>query len=271
VTDPRDVGAALELLRTAELVLQGRLVGASNATLYAGLRTPAGLAAACVYKPVAGERPLWDFPDGTLAGRELATYLVSAATGWACVPPTVVRDGPLGPGMVQLWVEGEVAALVDVVPVGSRPLGWRPVLVAEDGRGKPVELVHADDVRLRRLAVLDVVVNNGDRKGGHVIEVGGDGEAHVYGIDHGVSFSVEPKLRTVLWGWAGEPLRDDEAEVVQRLAAGLGPRGDLRAALAPHVTAAEVDGAEARARRLLTGRRLPRRGPGWPSIPWPPF
>lgn len=259
--------AALELLRCGELRVEGRIVGASNATLYAQV-SAAGVDAACVYKPVAGERPLWDFPDGTLAGRELATYHVSAATGWHCVPPTVMRDGPFGPGMVQLWVDGEVASLVDVVPHGRVPAGWRSVVVAEDRRGAPVELVHADDRRLRQLAVLDVVVNNGDRKGGHVIEV----DEQVYGVDHGVSCSVEPKLRTVLWGWAGEPLEDAERSVLGRLELALeDPSGPLCGTLIGHLTPAEVSALRRRTRRLLSAGRLPHPGPGWPSIPWPPF
>ena len=127
---------------------------------------------------MAGERPLWDFPDGTLAGREISAFLVSEATGWRVVPPTVLREGPFGPGMVQLWIDGD-----------------------ED-----VDLpafVRRDDPALRRMAVFDAVVNNADRKGGHIIPMP---DGHVYGVDHGICFSVDPKLRTLLWRWAGKPL-----------------------------------------------------------------
>ena len=137
----------------------------------------------CVYKPVAGERPLWDFPDGTLAGRELAAYLVSQALGWNIVPHTIIRDGPAGRGMLQQWVDqpGEARSatqtragvpaldLVDLCPAGRVPPGYLSVLQAYDFAGDEVMLIHADDIRLRRMAVFDVLVNNADRKGGHVL------------------------------------------------------------------------------------------------------
>ena len=179
----------------------------------------------CVYKPIAGEAPLWDFPDGTLAGRELAAYLVSAALGWDIVPYTIIRDGPAGRGMLQLWVDqpgdqvGEDPEsgpdLVDLLPAGHIPPGFLPVLRAYDYAGDEVTLVHADDLRLRRMAVFDVLINNADRKGGHILS-GVDGQ--VYGVDHGVSLHVEDKLRTVLWGWAGKPVDDETLETVTRSA-----------------------------------------------------
>ena len=138
-----------------------------------------------IYKPILGERPLDDFPDGTLAHREVAAWHVSEATGWGIVPPTILRDGPFGEGMVQAFVE--VDPEVDVVA-----------------------LVVGDDPRLRRMAVLDAVMNNTDRKGGHILPV--DGGRHFYGVDHGVTFSPVPKLRTVLWGWRGRPLAPDEID-----------------------------------------------------------
>ena len=172
----------------------------------------------CVYKPVSGEQPLWDFPDGTLAGRELGAYLVSTHLGWNIVPYTIIRHGPAGPGMLQLWVEqpGDAADsdpgpgpdLVDLFPADRLPPGYLPVLRAYDYAGDEVILVHADDLRLWRMAVFDVLVNNADRKGGHML-CGLDG--HVYGVDHGVCLHVENKLRTVLWGWAGKPVDDEDA------------------------------------------------------------
>lgn len=164
----------------------------------------------CVYKPVAGEQPLWDFPDGTLAGREVAAYLISEALGWKIVPPTIIRQGPAGPGMIQLWVEQpddpDGAGLVDLCPANAVPPGYLSVLTAKDYTGAEVALVHADDPRLRRMAVFDVIINNADRKGGHVL-AGIDGR--VYGVDHGVSLHVHDKLRTVLWGWSAEPIDDE--------------------------------------------------------------
>ena len=175
-----------------------------------------------MYKPVAGEAPLWDFPDGTLAGRELAAYLVSAALGWDIVPYTIIRDGPAGSGMLQLWVDqpGDTRCgedpesgpdLVDLLPAGHIPPGFLPVLRAYDYAGDEVTLVHADNVRLRRMAVFDVLINNADRKGGHILSAV---DGHVYGVDHGVSLHVEDKLRTVLWGWAGKPVDDETLETV---------------------------------------------------------
>ncbi len=157
---------------------------------------------------MSGERPLWDFTDGTLAFREYAAWVVSDALGWDVVPPTVLRDGPAGSGMVQLWCEpdGGVDA-VDIVPEGAVPDGYLHVLDAVDDRDRPVTLVHEDTRPLRRMAIFDVVVNNTDRKGGHVLAMA---DGHRFGVDHGVCFHTDDKLRTVLWGWAGDPLSDEE-------------------------------------------------------------
>ncbi|MDQ1629276.1 MAG: hypothetical protein QOI54_3020 [Actinomycetota bacterium] len=261
-----DVGSALEVLRHGEINVEGRLVDASNATLFCEIRQD-GVRARCVYKPVAGERPLWDFPEGTLAGREVAAYAVSAASGWGVVPPTVLREGPFGPGMVQLWVDTDpTVELIDVVDPDRVPGGWLRVLDALGSGGRPVVLAHADDDRLRRMAVLDSVLNNADRKGGHVLPLA-DGTVH--GVDHGVTFHREPKQRTVLWGWAGEPLRAEETEVLQGLRRRLDD--DLGLALGDLITRGEVSATRRRIDRLLAEGRLPFPAEGWPAIPWPPF
>ena len=261
-----DADSALQLLRHGELSVEGRLVDASNASLLCEIGLD-GAQARCVYKPVAGERPLWDFPDGTLAGREVATYLLSEATGWRIVPPTVLRDGPFGPGMCQLWVDADPSVrLIDVVPPSRLPAGWLRVLDALGSGGQPVVLGHADDARLRRMAVLDAVVNNADRKGGHVLPLP-DGQ--VLGVDHGVCFHVESKLRTVLWGWAGEALSGEETTVLHRLGEQLD--GDLGAQLATLLTRAEVRATRRRIDGLLSDGRFAVPSEGWPSIPWPPF
>jgi uncharacterized repeat protein (TIGR03843 family) len=263
-----DEPTVLELLREGELEVSGRLVDASNATLYCTV-TLDGRSAPCVHKPVAGERPLWDFPDGTLANREVATYLVSAATGWALVPPTVMRGGPFGPGMCQLWVETEEEALGELValrPAGRRTRGWLPVIEAVLGDGERAVLAHRDDDRLRRLAVFDVVVNNADRKGGHLLPTAA---GHLYGVDHGVCFSADDKLRTLLWGWAGEPLPAEATEVLGRLAADLA--GGLGATLGELLDPDEVSATRDRIDRLLAEGRHPSPGGGWPAVPWPPI
>ncbi len=260
------VDDALVLLATGALEIDGRLVDASNTTLLCEV-TLDGIAAHCVYKPVRGERPLWDFPDGTLAGREVASYLISGATGWNLVPPTVLRDGPLGSGMCQLWIETEdVNSIVDVVPVDAIPDGWLAVLRGEDPLGREVAVVHADDARLRRLSVLDAVLNNADRKGGHLLL---DAAGSLYGVDHGICLHTEAKLRTLLWGWAGEKLTDEAVEVLHRLAADLD--GELGETLHDHLTRREVRAVAERVARLLRTGRHPSPGRGWPAVPWPPF
>lgn len=263
---PRSV-TSVELLIEGELTVRGRIREASNAALFCTVAYE-GREASCVYKPVAGERPLWDFPDGTLAQREVAAYEVSEATGWGLVPPTVLRDGPYGEGMVQLWIEAtpeaELLALVD----GEEPApGWKAIGFAEVGEGKTALLVHADDERLRRMAVLDAVINNADRKGGHLLPTEG---GRLYGIDHGVTFNVENKLRTLLWGWAGEPLAGEAVEALGALREALKEGGDLAVRLAALITAAELEATRARVEALVTSGRHPEPSGEWPAIPWPP-
>ncbi len=230
----------LRLLRQGELEVEGRLVDASNATLYCSA-TLDGVTAAVVYKPVRGERPLWDFPDGTLAGREVSAYLVSAATGWDVVPPTVMRDGPFGPGMCQLWVH--VDETVDLAA-----------------------LARSDHPDLRRMAVFDAVVNNADRKGGHLLP---REDGRVQGVDHGICFSAEDKLRTLLWQWRGKRLNDEAVEVLSGLRAEL--EGPLGEGLSELLTVSEVRATVRRVERLLSTRRHPQPSEDWPAIPWPPF
>jgi uncharacterized repeat protein (TIGR03843 family) len=195
-----------------------------------------------IYKPTRGERPLDDFPTGTLSRREVAAWLVSEAIGWGIVPPTVLRDGPYGDGMLQAFVE--IDPSVDVVA-----------------------MVVDDDPRLRRMAAFDAAVNNTDRKGGHILPV--DGGRHVHGVDHGVTFSVVPKLRTVLWGWRGEPLEDDERAGLERLRDAL--RGTLAEELLELLDRREIAATRRRVEQLLTDGRFPFPSPTWPAVPWPPF
>ncbi|MFT4189426.1 MAG: SCO1664 family protein [Aeromicrobium sp.] len=245
-----------------ELTLVGRLREASNVTTVGRIgEVPV------VYKPVAGERPLWDFPDGTLAGREVAAFLVSEALGWDVVPRTWLRGGPHGPGMVQLWREPDPASeAVTVVPAGTVPEGWRQVFDGLDAEDHPVSLVHEDSPALRRMAVFDLIVNNADRKGGHVLAMAG---GHRHGVDHGLTFHADPKLRTVLWGWVGEPLSDEEVAGVARVRYALD--GSLADDLDDLVTAAEVEACAARCDTLLADPVFPAPLPHLPAIPWPPF
>uniref|UniRef100_UPI00403FE0E6 SCO1664 family protein n=1 Tax=Streptomyces sp. SS7 TaxID=3108485 RepID=UPI00403FE0E6 len=262
-TDPAFAG----LLARGELTVRGRIRDASNAALYCTVAHE-GREALCVYKPVAGERPLWDFPDGNLARREVAAYEVSEATGWGLVPPTVLREGPYGEGMCQLWIEvAPEAELLALVDAEEPEPGWKAIGFAEVGEGRTALLVHADDERLRRLAVLDAVINNADRKGGHLLPTA---DGRLYGIDHGVTFNTENKLRTLLWGWAGEPLTAEAVDVLKGLRAALEPSGALTGTLTPLITPAELDATRARVDGLLESGRHPEPGGEWPAIPWPP-
>ena len=258
--------AADDLLAHGELTVLGRILPASNTTFLCRLG-PEDSGLQAVYKPVAGERPLWDFTDGTLAAREYAARLVSEALGWSVVPPTVLREGTAGPGMVQLWCEPDPEqAPVDLLPEGPVPPGLLHVLDAYDDRDRPVMLVHEDSAALRRMALFDIVVNNTDRKGGHVLAMP---DGHRYGVDHGVCFHVDDKLRTVLWGWHGEPLAEDEVAALDELGRRLD--GELGQRLSGLLTAAEIAATRRRIARLLRACRFPQPGPGWPSIPWPAF
>lgn len=253
-----------------ELVLHGRVMPASNATFVGAVRTPDG-DVRVVYKPVAGERPLWDFPGAVLADREVAAHLVAevfAGDAFRCpVPLTWLGEGPHGPGMFQEWQEpDESQAAVTLVPEDELPEGYLHVFDGYDAHDRPISLVHEDTDALRRVAVLDVVLNNADRKGGHVLEMP---DGHRFGIDHGIAFHHEHKLRTVLWGWAGERLTAVETAAVTRVREALA--GALGDALAPLLTALEIDCVRRRCDRLLQVGALPFPGGGGPAIPWPPF
>jgi uncharacterized repeat protein (TIGR03843 family) len=238
---PEGEREALELLERGTLTVEGRLVDASNATLFCSVKSH-GTEAQCVYKPIAGERPLWDFPNGTLAGREVAAYAVSRAAGWNFVPPTVMRDGPFGPGMCQLWID--LDETVDLIALARR----------------------TDCQPLREMAVFDAVINNADRKIGHLLPVT---DGHLYGCDHGICFAEEYKLRTVLWQWRGQPLPDRAVETLRRLSEGVAD-GWLAEELAQHLTRAETAATAARIDLLLASRVHPYPPEDWPAVPWPP-
>jgi uncharacterized repeat protein (TIGR03843 family) len=233
---PTDRGV-LEGLRDGRLEVVGRLTDASNATFLVSI-DDVGQA---VYKPIRGERPLDDFPPRSLANREVAAFLLSEATGWGVVPPSVMRDGPFGRGMVQQWIE-------------------------LDDDEDVLQMVVAVDNRLRQMCVFDVLANNADRKGGHILPTL---DGHVYGCDHGICFASEPKLRTILWGWRGQELTDDELSVVKQVCDGLD--GELGAALGELLSAAEVRATSRRAESLLRTGRFPQPDPSRPALPWPPF
>ncbi len=251
-------------LGPGELEITGRLMQASNATFLASLEVGTETVQ-CVYKPIEGERPLWDFPLHTLGLREVAAYEVSRIGGFDCVPRTVFVDGPLGPGSLQAWVESEEAAvedLVDIVASNAVPKqGWFTCVDGLDAGDQPVSVIHADNPDLRMLAVFDVLVNNADRKGGHILA----SEGRVFGVDHGISFHTDNKLRTLLWGWAGSELHEHELAAVRQA------RDEAPAQLETLLSELEIAALVRRADLLLARNRLPRPRGQWPSIPWPPF
>lgn len=196
---------------------------------------------AVIYKPVAGERPLWDFPHGTLADREYAAYLVSSMGEFNVVPFTILRDGPFGVGAVQQWIE--IDAEIDLV-----------------------DFFQLDHPGLRTMALFDAVVNNTDRKIGHILPAG---DGAVLGCDHGVTFHEEDKLRTVLWQWAGRELLESERTTLINLQNSL--EGDLGNSLQDLLTQGEIASLKNRVQRLLERNVFPEPTQDWPSVPWPPF
>jgi hypothetical protein len=231
-----------QALASGDLEVLGALPNSSNAALL--VRCQAGdESCIAVYKPMRGEAPLWDFPDGTLHRREVAAFALARALGWPRVPPTVLRDGPFGPGSVQLFVTFD-------------PTEHFFTMEAE----------RADVFRL--VAAFDIAANNADRKGGHCL-LGDDGEVWV--IDHGVCFAVEPKLRTVIWTFVDEPLPPDAVTDLERVRAALGPDGEVGAELGALLAPDEVAAVAARIDRLLTDGRFPEPEPGVRPFPWPPI
>lgn len=222
-------------LLSGELVITHRLVDASNATLFGEIQGYGSV----IYKPIAGERPLWDFPHGTLADREVAAYKLSEHLGFHVVPPTILRDGPFGQGMVQHWIE--VDSSRDLIAFGQ-----------------------SDDHQIRLLVLFDALINNTDRKFGHLLL---DGQGKLFGCDHGVTFHEEDKLRTVLWQFAGEQFEEDEVNLLIALS---DTASQIRELLRPHLSEAELEALFKRNSELLQSQIFPFPSTEWPAVPWPP-
>lgn len=225
------------LIEHGEMYPVGRLVDASNATLLCTI-ADGDDELQVIYKPIAGERPLWDFPDGNLASREVAAYYISEVGGFNLVPFTVLREGPFGIGSVQEWIE--VDGSIDLTSYGQ-----------------------SDDPKLRSLALLDAVLNNTDRKYGHLLV---DGNGSLFGCDHGVTLHSDPKLRTVLWQWSGEVLSESERIQLKSLKEKL-DRDYLETLISPR----EFDALLVRINDLLEADAFPEPSDDWPAVPWPPF
>jgi uncharacterized repeat protein (TIGR03843 family) len=235
-----DTDDNLMILTHGELHVTGRLVDASNATLYA-TATLEDRELVCIYKPIAGERPLWDFADGCLAHREYAAYLVSDYLGFDLVPLTILRDGPYGLGMVQQWVD--IDESIDLA-----------------------KFFATDHPQLRSMALFDAIINNTDRKIGHLLPLD---EKTLFGCDHGVTFHTDDKLRTVLWQWADEPFTPEEIALLEK--AQISFAGELGQLLSPLLTVQEIHETTRRVRELLSSGTFPLPNPDWPAVPWPAF
>ena len=226
-----------QLIETGPIEIAGRLVDASNATLFGKIKGQAG-EVSVVYKPIAGERPLWDFPEGNLASREVAAYQISRNV-FNIVPFTVLRDGPFGPGAVQLWID-----------------------TPDDF--DPVEFGSSLNPELRNMVLFDVVINNTDRKFGHILL---DENRNLFGCDHGVSLHKDWKLRTVLWQFAGEGLTLEEVDALEKTKESI-DSGELH--LENLLQPAEVHALSERINRLLIEKTFPSPDQEWPAVPWPP-
>jgi uncharacterized repeat protein (TIGR03843 family) len=230
--------AEIDSLSHGEIEIEGRLVDASNATLVGTISSDREGSFRVVYKPVAGERPLWDFPNGTLAAREVAAFHISRSLGFDCVPPTVLREGPFGPGAVQRWIDIDLS--VDIIEIGQ-----------------------SHNPAIRKLALFDAVVNNTDRKFGHILPAM-NGE--IYGCDHGVTFHVDDKLRTVLWQFAGDELTEEERRALIELSSRIKEDDVLQDLLDDE----EISALNVRIVRLLNDGHFPYPNEEWPAVPWPP-
>jgi uncharacterized repeat protein (TIGR03843 family) len=251
------------LLQGADITIEGQLASASNTTLRGVITREDGSTFRCVYKPAGGERPLWDFHEGTLGRREVATYELSQALGLNVVPLTVWReDGPFGPGMCQRWIEVDHARLdVDLFPEGAVPDTHMVILKAQDEVGNIVALGHSQSHDVRSVAFLDVLTNNADRKAGHLMRDAGN---RLWAIDHGVTFHHEPKLRTVLWGWSGTSLNDHISKTVSLA-------GQLQSVLTPWLSDEEIQAFNTRMNQLQESPNFPDPPSDRPAVPWPVF
>jgi uncharacterized repeat protein (TIGR03843 family) len=242
-------GEVLQLLQNGTVEIEGLLPWSSNYTFLVRV-CDRPIEVGAVYKPQRGERPLWDFPQGTLCQRERAAFLVSEALGWHVVPPTVLREAPHGPGTIQLFIEHNPERHYFAIEGDAL---YRP--------------------QLQKITLLDVVINNADRKAGHVLleeAPGSEEPCRLWGIDHGICFHVDPKLRTVIWEFGGSPIPESLKEDLRSLRTLLeDEKAELRAELGQLLSAAEIEALRKRLNRLIDRASFPQPGPGR-HYPWPP-
>jgi len=223
-----------KIFESGDLEIIGRLVDASNASLLCKLPNELKV----IYKPIAGERPLWDFPDGNLASREVAAFYISEVGEFSVVPKTVLREGPFGIGAIQQWIETSEAADV-------------------------IAMAQSDNPQIRNLALFDIVINNADRKFGHILITP---DEQIFGCDHGVSLHEENKLRTVIWQFAEQKLTLEEIAKLEDLLS----KVDLKY-LAQFLSTEEIEAFLRRVRNLIEDGRFSSPNPNWPAVPWPPY
>ena len=229
------MSVSMQTLLSQSMRVVGRLIDASNATLLAEIETDNQIQKV-IYKPVAGEKPLWDFQDGNLAHREYCAFLLSNRAGFDLVPNTVLRDGPFGFGMVQEWIYTDEE--IDIINFGQ-----------------------SDDSQLKRMAIFDAIINNTDRKYGHLLYK----EGKLLGCDHGVTFHSEDKLRTVIWQFSGEKIDKQEMLLIESASA-----LDYPNLFESYLTQDEIAAIYERINQLLKSGRFPSPSENWPAIPWPP-
>jgi uncharacterized repeat protein (TIGR03843 family) len=244
-------------LESHELVLVGQLMDSSNGAFVCQLGD-----IQVVYKPMSEESPLWDFPDETLSRREVAASEIDQVLGWNLIPPTVwFEGGEFGAGSIQVFIESAQVSDVVIAPIDEFPQGFLPVVRGEMG-GAQVLVGHSADAELFKAAILDVLLNNADRKGGHILR---DTAGKLWLIDHGVVLNAETKLRTVLWGWAGESIPEAIADQLKEV------RELLPSVLSPDCFSEDERSAMVQRLNLLINDGMPYPSQEWPAIPWPVF
>ncbi len=236
-----EVPTVLNVLQNGEITIKGEFVWGSNYTFLAEVCQDSDKLMT-VYKPSRGERPLWDFPAASLARRETAAFVVSEALGWKLVPPTVYRkNAPIGPGSLQLFIE-------------------------HDPEVHYFNLSETDRQSLRPVVLFDLLVNNADRKGSHLLF---DNHHHLWLIDHGICFHAEDKLRTVIWDFADEPIPEQSCLELQSFLFKLQPDKVLFKQLQTLLSQREIRALASRAEHLISLSRFPEPNPEERSYPWP--
>lgn len=253
------------LLSTGEIEIEGLIPDSTNGALKL-LITKGDEQIAAIAKPDVSIRPLWDFPNMDLNKREYATFLFDRKLELGFVPETVIRDiAGFGNALVQHWIRETENDLIIVQSPDNIPKSYLRVLQGYDELNKLITLAHKDDQDLRKLCLIDLIINNADRKGNHLIT---DGNNKMWAIDHGVSWHEEPKIRTVLWGWINQEFNDSDFDLLSLAKSIL---EDWLANDFQYLEKSEIECALERLDELVKNKRFPAPGSEWPAVPWPIF